>query len=309
MIEGAKKKEVEEAKQEAEYQEMQYSSRTFGAAAEFGLKTFGAPSPPPVVASFGGPPGGLPFVGSPPLARCAASRSVATRKSRSVSSAPRGIAKGARKPPTPKSSAATAPLSEIDTCASDMKNVQIDSNINTVQSTHQYSSPTQKKDAIDFTKIPKTLDSVFEQFSNDEAYGGVLRTSKLNVGDTWEKASQPNLLSKKQTRNVQPPQQRSEKNKAFDLLDALSRSGSLPISAGELHIIITTTHCFEKSVVETVVRDNVNPLEKIERSHLVVASVIHDVSVGDMLRDRRDLNRIVQHSPSLSEFQFDHVNE
>ena len=35
-----------------------------------------------------------------------------------------------------------------------------------------------------------------------------------------------------------------EKNKAFDLLDALSKSGSISLDAVELHIVIASTHCF-----------------------------------------------------------------
>ena len=73
------------------------------------------------------------------------------------------------------------------------------------------------------------------------------------------------------TSSLNSDKQKSERQKAFDLLDALSRSGvSSPMShAAELHAVVASTHCFDKSVVNTVVQDNVNPIEKMERSPFV----------------------------------------
>jgi hypothetical protein len=41
--------------------------------------------------------------------------------------------------------------------------------------------------------------------------------------------------------------------------------------------VIAATHCFDKSLVDTVIEGNVNPIAKVERSMLIVASVIHGV--------------------------------
>jgi len=152
----------------------------------------------------------------------------------------------------------------------------------------------------DLTKMPKRIDARFEQISKDDVYGGTVRSTTLKTNDhLWTKKFQANLLSTQQSVALNSTMLKTEKDKAFDLLDALSRSGSLPIAFAELHVIVASTHCFEKSVVNTVVRDNVNPIEKIETSNLLLASVIHNVSLKELLRKEEEIERIANVSPSL----------
>jgi len=149
-----------------------------------------------------------------------------------------------------------------------------------------------KESVPDFTKLPEKLDCTFEKFSGDEKYGGIIRSTTIKAGNRWKKKAQSSLLSPLLSSTLLSSQQRSEKDKAFDLLDALSRSGSLPISCAELHIVVTSTHCFEKSVVDTVISDNINPIEKIERSHLIIATIINETDEENLVRDKNDLERI-----------------
>jgi len=151
----------------------------------------------------------------------------------------------------------------------------------------------------DLTKIPQMLDSKFEMFSNDERYGGALRSTIIESAKVWTKKYKENLLSKLETVHLNSDKKKAERNKAFDLLDALSRSGVLPMSHSELHVIIASTHCFDKSVVNTVVQDNVNPIEKIERSHLLVASMIHNVGIDELISKNTELERIAKYNPML----------
>jgi len=151
----------------------------------------------------------------------------------------------------------------------------------------------------DLTMVPKQLDTQFEKFGNDEKYGGALRSTVIKTGECWRKKSKPNIISKPESTLLRSKEHKEEKDKAIDLLDALSRSGSLPIRCAELHVIVASTHCFDKSVINTVVQDNINPIEKIERSSLLVASVIHGVNVGELLQDKTQLSRITEGSSYL----------
>ena len=113
------------------------------------------------------------------------------------------------------------------------------------------------------------------------------------------RASQKGLLGTTTATIVGAADQRTEKNRAFDLLDALSKSGALAIDDASLHVVLAATHCFDKTLVDTVIQDNVNPIEKVERSLLIVGTTIHGQSARDMLAaDQRD--RFFATSPQLA---------
>jgi hypothetical protein len=148
--------------------------------------------------------------------------------------------------------------------------------------------------SMDFTEIPKLLDEQFEAFDEDSA----LRPTRIRTGEVWTRKTQKRLLSKLTMSLMPPDEQRSAKNQAFDLLDALSRSGALPITSAELHVMVAATHCFDKSLLETVIQDNVNPIEKLERSALIVASTIHGEPAIALLNNDQQ-SRVATYSPGL----------
>lgn len=154
--------------------------------------------------------------------------------------------------------------------------------------------------AFDFSQIPKQLDQSFEELDDTAA----LRPTKIKPGNTWTKKYHVDLLTPLETKALGEDDQKAEKDKAFDLLDALSKSGALPLSYTELHVMVAATHHFDRSLVDTVISQNTNPIEKMEKSLLIVSSTINALPVNELVgNDRAELVR--QHSPALLEFNQD----
>ena len=55
----------------------------------------------------------------------------------------------------------------------------------------------------------------------------------------------------------------------------------------QLHVVILHTHCFDKSLLHTVTRDNINPIEKVERTQMLIASVVHGKAPRDLIRENQ----------------------
>jgi ubiquitin len=125
--------------------------------------------------------------------------------------------------------------------------------------------------AVDYTKLPAAIDAKFEALDED----GAACATKVSLGPVWRKKAQKSLLAKATQHTLGTDHLRTEKNKAFDLLDALSKSGALPLADCQLHVVLVVTHCFDRLLMETVTRDNVNPIEKVERTQLIMASAVH----------------------------------
>uniref|UniRef100_A0A7S2YS48 Uncharacterized protein n=1 Tax=Entomoneis paludosa TaxID=265537 RepID=A0A7S2YS48_9STRA len=150
-------------------------------------------------------------------------------------------------------------------------------------------------DTDDFTLIPKVLDGKIEKLDQDNS----LRSTILKAGTGWSRRRQENLLTKAQSKPLASSAVEEEKNKAFDLLDALSRSGTLSIDCSELHVVVALSHCFENDVMGTVIQDNINPIEKVERSSIIVASTIHDEPSQILLSGNSHVKRLGAAFPAL----------
>jgi len=147
---------------------------------------------------------------------------------------------------------------------------------------------------IDYTKVPGQLDQKFEKLDEDSALSATI----VNPSTTWTKKYQPGLLSPQQQTELNVPEIVLEKNKAFDLLEALTKSGVLPVVDASLHVMLCATHSFEKALMDTLVQDNMNPIEKLERSNLIIATTIHDKSVEELVNDS-ELERVKTYCPTL----------
>merc|ERR1711941_97328 len=106
--------------------------------------------------------------------------------------------------------------------------------------------------------------------------GRVLRPTIIRVAEEWTKWSQTGLIGDAQKSVLAAQQQQIERDGALDFLDTLCRSGSLPVEFASMHVMFAGTHCFDHSLFQTLIQDNVNPIEAVEQSSLVMASTIHD---------------------------------
>jgi hypothetical protein len=271
MINSAKQKELTEVQQEARYAQPLPSPPVFYSvattASSSSISYSSAPTMPSPSRSYSsGPP-------MAPMASAPVSRSVQLPPPPKPSPAPLQAPAPA---PTPVSKAATPATSPIPSMTSET------------------SSDETEVAAFDYTKIPTELDKKFEALDEDSA----LRPTIINPGDTWTKRAQKALLAEPSTSTLSTTEQKQEKNKAFDLLDALSRSGALSIEYATLHVVLAATHCFDKSLMDTVVQDNINPIEKVERSSLIVATTIQDKPAVELIKaDQKE--RVATYSPKL----------
>ena len=151
-----------------------------------------------------------------------------------------------------------------------------------------------KNSGLDFTKLPGMLDKQYETLDVDNA----LRPTIIKHGKNWTHEFQKGLLSKPETRTMHENDLKKSKNAAFDLLDALTRSGAIDIDCAAFHVIIASTHCFDRTVMDSIVMDNMNPIEKVERSQLIMNMTIRNKTVQELVEDSH-VPRLTQFSPML----------
>lgn len=147
----------------------------------------------------------------------------------------------------------------------------------------------------DFTVIPKILDDRMSRLDTDNA----LRSTIIKAGPTWQMARQENLLASMKTGPLSATDVEEEKKKAFDLLDAISRSGSLPIESSELHVVVGVAHCFDNDVMGSIIQDNINPIEKVERSALLIASTVYGQPPAMLVNREDEVQRLTSTFPAL----------
>eukprot|EP01035_Chromulina_nebulosa_P022605 gene22605-29266_t len=117
----------------------------------------------------------------------------------------------------------------------------------------------------DCTKLPSKLEEAFNRLDVDHA----VRPTIIKPGDQWQRARQRAFIistEKPKMELLSFEDLDKERNAVFDLLDALTRSGALPIEDAAVHIVIGASHSFDDTVMNTVVQHNRKPIESIERS-------------------------------------------
>lgn len=125
-----------------------------------------------------------------------------------------------------------------------------------------------------------------------------MRPTIINPGKIWTKSSKKSLLAESTTNTLNVDDQKKERSAAFDLLDALTKSGGFEVNDAELHVVIAATHCFDRSVVDTVVQKNVNPIEKVEFTSMIMATTIHNERLENLVQGDQ-VSRLLEYSPEL----------
>jgi hypothetical protein len=152
----------------------------------------------------------------------------------------------------------------------------------------------------DFTSIPAALDAKIKELDDD----GALRSTTIQASnDRWSRRRPVNLLLPPTTSILTRDDIAHETKRALDLIDCLSRSGTLPIASSELHVLVAVSHCFDKACVQAiVVQDNVNPIVEVERSALILASTIFGLGVNtipSLIKNEPDAGRLRASFPQL----------
>ena len=246
--------------------------------------------PPPAPGGYGGPPPPSPAAFAPPP-QAAPSPSVArTQQLPAPAAAPPPVAKQAPPPARPAASTDATTSTTSAASAASVASTTSAASVASVASAGGASAG----DLVDYTKLPALLDKRFEELDED----GALRATILRPGDRWTRSAQKGLLSAPAQASLSAKQQKEEKNRAFDLLDALTKSGALPIEDASLHVVLAATHGFDQTLLETVIQDNVNPIEKVERSLMIVGTTIHGRPAAELLADDQR-ERFLASSPRL----------
>lgn len=263
VIGEAKLRELEEAQEREAYRLAEADSTPFPVSAPMlGFVGSAAPFGPPGAMPYPGPPGmgGFPPP-SPAAMPVSAARMAAPPPPPQAPVAPPRAAAPATPAPTPATPAPT-PARPAEAATLDPGARGDD-------------------DPQDYTRIPAALDRKFEALDDD----GALRPTILGVGEVWSRSAQKSLLAERALTDLGPDDQKVERSRAFDLLDALTKSGAIPLEHASLHVVIAATHCFDDTLLNTVIRGNVNPIERVERSSVIVATTIHGRPAADLLAD------------------------
>ena len=65
--------------------------------------------------------------------------------------------------------------------------------------------------------------------------------------------------------------------------------------------VVAVSHCFDKDILATIIQDNINPIAKLERSSLLLASTIFGQPSANLIRSEQDVQRLRSVFPLLLE--------
>jgi hypothetical protein len=166
-----------------------------------------------------------------------------------------------------------------------------------------------KTPSSDISGLPQLLDKMLSRSNPDRYYhrrghandmapdfhtnSTSIEANILHVGETWTRQRQHSLVMGGGTGGVAhqlvlAAEQKTEYANVMDLLDMLTKSGAQALddpTQVSLHVVVSSTCRFEDSLIHSVIRGNVNPIQELDSALGMIASTIHNTSIADILRD------------------------
>jgi len=126
-------------------------------------------------------------------------------------------------------------------------------------------------ETMDLMDLPRKLDEHFERLDKFNYLASV----KIEVGEDVQVRGYKDFLGKKPTqKKLDQESLASERAQAMDLLDALSRSGELPLVQTQVHIVVAISHSVDDSVMTALVEKDINPIARLEHSAALMATAL-----------------------------------
>ena len=137
----------------------------------------------------------------------------------------------------------------------------------------------------DMSALPDLLEKRYAEIEDIAC----LRPTTISVGAQWTRERREGLLGRGVRETLKAAGLESERSAAFRLLTSLTKGGEVPLARAELHVVTVATHCFDETLMDTVVKANVNPIERVEASMLLTASTILGRPVKDLVKQAHSL--------------------
>jgi hypothetical protein len=125
-------------------------------------------------------------------------------------------------------------------------------------------------DDRDVTLLPHLLETELDKISS----GSPVRFNIVTIGKEWRKRKRGKNIQNAESVVIGRHDQEKERQKCFDLLDSLSRSGNLPIGDATFHVFLSASHCIDETLLDLITKENVNPIERAEEIGVTICHVL-----------------------------------
>eukprot|EP01126_Amoeba_proteus_P061740 TRINITY_DN8317_c0_g1_i9.p1 TRINITY_DN8317_c0_g1~~TRINITY_DN8317_c0_g1_i9.p1 ORF type:complete len:631 (+),score=166.10 TRINITY_DN8317_c0_g1_i9:1004-2896(+) len=152
----------------------------------------------------------------------------------------------------------------------------------------------------EITELPKFLEEKYSRLDERGEGQGTIHSTIIQIGEKWERKTYPSLLlgnqnsnfgiSEEKNTNFGILEQKLETTRALDLMNFITKSGSVVVRDASLHVIVAVQNSFDKTLMNTIIQDNVNPIEKLEHSSLIMASTIHRVPISFLTKPEHPIH-------------------